>query len=98
MGNPACLVPPTIPNTMGAEDIDKVIAALTNVPDVSVPDGLLGSGEKKDRSSVSEERDRRDYSHDRDRERDYHDKEYYDRGKYRGRGRGRVRGFRGRGG
>ena len=22
--NPSCLVPPTIPNTLGAEDIDKV--------------------------------------------------------------------------
>ena len=96
--NPACLVPPTIPNNLGADDIDKVIAALTNVPDVSFPD--LGSGDKKDRSSVSEERDRRDrdYSHERDRDRDrdlYYD---YDRGKYRGRGRGRGRGFRGRGG
>ena len=98
--NPACLLPPTIPNTMGAEDIDKVIAALTNVPDVSVPDGLLGGGEKKDRSSVSEERDRRERDYSHDRERDYHGKDYYDRdrGKYRGRGRGRVRGFRGRGG
>ena len=92
--NPACLVPPTIPNNLGADDIDKVIAALTNVPDVSVPD--FGSGQKKERSSVSEDRDRRDreYSHDRDRDL-YHD---YDRGKYRGRGRGRARGFRGRGG
>ena len=83
--NPACLLPPTIPNTMGAEDIDKVIAALTNVPDVSVPDGLLGSGEKKDRSSVSEERDRRERDYSHDRERDYHGKDYYDRdrGKYR---------------
>ena len=56
--NPACLLPPTIPNTLGAEDIDKVIAALTNVPDVNVPDGLLGSGEKRSeqRSSASAER------------------------------------------
>ena len=23
--NPSCLVPPTIPNTLGADDIDKVI-------------------------------------------------------------------------
>lgn len=53
MLDPSCLVPPTIPNTLGAEDIDKVIAALTNVPDVKIPDGLLGGDSKGDRNSVS---------------------------------------------
>jgi hypothetical protein len=37
MLDPSCLVPPTIPGSLGAEDIDKVIAALTNVPDVRIP-------------------------------------------------------------
>lgn len=37
MLDPSCLVPPTIPGSLGAEDIDKVIAALTNVPDVRLP-------------------------------------------------------------
>jgi len=50
MLDPSCLVPPTIPNTLGAEDIDKVIAALTNVPDVQLPDGFLGDGEKRSQS------------------------------------------------
>jgi len=50
MLDPSCLVPPTIPNTLGAEDIDKVIAALTNVPDVKLPDGFLGDGEKRGKS------------------------------------------------
>lgn len=54
MLDPSCLVPPSIPNTLGAEDIDKVIAALTNVPDVSLPDGFLDS-----RRSRSQERRRR---------------------------------------
>ena len=36
MLDPSCLVPPTIPGSLGAEDIDKVIAALTNVPDVRI--------------------------------------------------------------
>ena len=49
--NPSCLVPPTIPNTLGAEDIDKVIAALTNVPDVSVPDGLISGDKKREQRS-----------------------------------------------
>ena len=55
MLDPSCLVPPSIPNTLGAEDIDKVIAALTNVPDVSLPDGLLDGA----RRSRSQERRRR---------------------------------------
>jgi hypothetical protein len=35
--DPSCLVLPQIPGSLGAEDIDKVIAALTNVPDVRLP-------------------------------------------------------------
>jgi len=101
MLDPSCLVPPTIPNTLGAEDIDKVIAALTNVPDVKIPDGLLGGDVKSERNSVSQERRQGDYSYegegDYDRKRKYYDN--YDdddnRGRFRGRGRGRGRGFRG---
>ena len=62
--NPACLEMPTIPNTLGAEDIDKVIAALTNVPDVHVPAGLISGEKRGERTSQSAERSRPDYDND----------------------------------
>jgi len=101
MLDPSCLVPPTIPNTLGAEDIDKVIAALTNVPDVKIPDGLLSGEGKGERSSVSQEK--REFSYeaegDYDRKRNYYDNyDDDDRGRFRGRGRGRGRGGGYRGG
>ena len=57
MLDPSCLVPPTIPNTLGAEDIDKVIAALTNVPTMHGPP--LGTEEGRGGRSRSRERRRR---------------------------------------
>ena len=48
--DPSWLVPPSIPNTLGAEDIDKVIASLTNVRDVSLPSGVLDGGARRSRS------------------------------------------------
>ena len=29
--NPSCLVPPTIPNTLGADDIDKVMMVVMRI-------------------------------------------------------------------
>ena len=62
--------------------LSQVIAALTNVPDVSVPDGLInGSGDQREsrerRSHSGERRDYGDYRHSHDRDRDHGD--YYDR-------------------
>jgi len=103
MLDPSCLVPPTIPNTLGADDIDKVIAALTNVPDVKIPDGLLGGDVKAERNSASHERSGGDYAYegegDFDRKRKYYDNyDEEERGRFRGRGRGRGRGGGYRGG
>ena len=79
MLNPECLKAPTIPDNLGPSDIDNVIAALTNVPDLKASDSpkkthhINRSSAKKRRNSGYNDRD------DRYDERDRYE-EKYDRG------------------
>ena len=82
--DPSWLVPPSIPNTLGAEDINKVIASLTNVRDVSLPSGVLDGGARRSQKEAAQQPRRR-------RGEGRESRESRDRGS-RGRGGGAGRG------